>query len=720
MESKRLFRDAVLCKCPDSNSQPVQYSPVARAIELRHCLVILAEVVGGRIRHLFAGARAQARLLARSPRRGEFHALCFQRRMDHLRDIAGGGGDDAMGLVAGRANRLSSAAERCHRSRGGVGSGDLGRSSRDRGADACRGILLYGYSGIDCFGRLTPPTRKRLDPGSRGSSRGNAPVCRDLDSCPEGWPCAASRIGGQSTLPWSALKSALFPAWWEIRTLPLPGPANYNERTFYVGAAALLLACTAIISRERWREKLPLVLLAVAGVTAAFGFPVIHWVTANVPPLNRATTARMLLWFELAVTVLAAFGLQALIDAPRRQRTAWIILAGAAGIALVATVAVDPSMREIRTTLNHLRTGLSYEDPKIISMTSIGWWLIFTALIGVALALFRWAGHTRMAAVAIVLIATVDLLHFAHGYQPMLTPAKAIPASTPAVEYLQRHAGTARVAGIGNTLTNDYDMVYGLHDARGYDPPQPSYRYFRLWQLANPSQIATQPFQLLGLSPVGLKVMSLLRVRYVIAAPGEPPLPELERSVVYRGSDATIYENPASAPQALVAHRVLVTPNEHATLAAVSSGKSNPATEAIVEGNQSRSKNLSLPTGSNSGTANVVDARNATVVLHVQLARPGLVVLNEAMAAGWSVTVDGFPRSALSVDDVMRGVRVPAGIHSVVWRYRVPGLRLGLALTGLGVLCLLALGAWATLLRRRPPRRYRGVYRAEPNDKTSV
>jgi hypothetical protein len=514
-----------------------------------------------------------------------------------------------------------------------------------------------------------------------------------------GTPGAASRLGGQSTLPWSALKTALFPAWWEIRTLPLPGPANYNERTFYVGAAALLLACTAIVSRERWREKLPLVLLATIGVAAAFGLPVIHWATAHVPPLNRATTARMLLWFELAIPVLAAFGLQALIDAPRRQRTAWVVLAGAAAMAIVATVAADPSLHEIRTTLNHLRTGRSYEDPKIIEMTSIGWWLIFTALMGVALVLFRWASHTRVAAVAIVLVATVDLLHFAHGYQPMLAPAEAIPASTPAIAYLQRHAGAGRVVGIGNTLTNDYDMVYGLHDARGYDPPQPSYRYFRLWQLANPSQIATQPFQLGALSPVGLKVMSLLGIRYVIAAPGEPPLHFLRRSIVYRGSDATIYENPAGAPQALVARRIFVTPDEHATLAKVSSSDFDSDTEAIVESNQTRVENL--PAGSNSGTASVVDAHNATIALRVRLAQPGLVVLNEAMAAGWSVTVDGHSRAGLLVDDVMRGVDVPAGIHSVVWHYRVPGLRLGLVLSGLAGLSLLLLGGWTALRRRR-------------------
>jgi uncharacterized membrane protein YfhO len=76
-------------------------------------------------------------------------------------------------------------------------------------------------------------------------------------------------------------------------------------------------------------------------------------------------------------------------------------------------------------------------------------------------------------------------------------------------------------------------------------------------------------------------------------------------------------------------------------------------------------------------------------------------VLDDAWARGWSVTVDGRPARALRADVVMRGVTVPAGTHEIVWRYRVPGLRTGALLSGLGLLTLLGWGGWLLRSRRR-------------------
>lgn len=49
----------------------------------------------------------------------------------------------------------------------------------------------------------------------------------------------------------------------------------------------------------------------------------------------------------------------------------------------------------------------------------------------------------------------------------------------------------------------------------------------------------------------------------------------------------------------------------------------------------------------------------------------------------------------------MRGVSVPAGTHVIVWRYRVPGLRLGAILSGLAAPTLL-LGDGLAIRRRMP------------------
>jgi uncharacterized membrane protein YfhO len=101
---------------------------------------------------------------------------------------------------------------------------------------------------------------------------------------------------------------------------------------------------------------------------------------------------------------------------------------------------------------------------------------------------------------------------------------------------------------------------------------------------------------------------------------------------------------------------------------------------------------------SSSGRVSVSDKSNATVAIHAQLTRPGLVVLNDAWAPGLSVQVDGHDAAPVRVNDVMRGVAVGAGAHEVVWHYRVPGLRAGVLVSLLG---LLVCAGVALAIRRR-------------------
>jgi Bacterial membrane protein YfhO len=67
----------------------------------------------------------------------------------------------------------------------------------------------------------------------------------------------------------------------------------------------------------------------------------------------------------------------------------------------------------------------------------------------------------------------------------------------------------------------------------------------------------------------------------------------------------------------------------------------------------------------------------------------------------WRVTVDGKPAELLRVDHNLRGVRVPAGAHQVVFTYHDRAMRLGAALAA--ATCLGLATVWA--LRRGRARR---------------
>jgi Bacterial membrane protein YfhO len=151
---------------------------------------------------------------------------------------------------------------------------------------------------------------------------------------------------------------------------------------------------------------------------------------------------------------------------------------------------------------------------------------------------------------------------------------------------------------------------------------------------------------------------------------------------------------------------VRVTSGEDETRAVLLELRFDPRREAVVELGPEGTDALAavgsperLTVGS-SGRVSVTDRSNASVAIRARLSRPGLVVLNDSFAPGWSVQVDGRDAEPVRVNDVMRGVAVGAGAHEVVWSYRVPGLRAGAALSAVGALLLAGL-AGLLIARRR-------------------
>jgi len=179
-----------------------------------------------------------------------------------------------------------------------------------------------------------------------------------------------------------------------------------------------------------------------------------------------------------------------------------------------------------------------------------------------------------------------------------------------------------------------------------------------------------------------------------VAAPkGAPGL-----TIGYSGRDATVIVDNNAVPRAMVPRKIVQVGDEQGTLAAIADANFHPRTDAVVETEQPGGQAV---TGA-VGTATVTHETNSTVTLSATLQSRGLVELNDAIAPGWTVTVDGHKAQALRVNDVMRGVMADGGTHTIKWSYRVPGLRLGAIVSVLGLLA--AFGSGALLIVRRRQR----------------
>ena len=68
-----------------------------------------------------------------------------------------------------------------------------------------------------------------------------------------------------------------------------------------------------------------------------------------------------------------------------------------------------------------------------------------------------------------------------------------------------------------------------------------------------------------------------------------------------------------------------------------------------------------------------------------------MLFLSIPWSQGWSATVDGEPVELIQADTAFMAIDLSAGTHDVVLTYRTPGLDLGLALTGAGLLVAVGL-----------------------------
>jgi len=498
-----------------------------------------------------------------------------------------------------------------------------------------------------------------------------------------------------SSMPLHVLRTALFPEWWgrTSETLTSHGPANYRERTFYAGSIPLLLAAIALVSPGAWRRKAPFAVLAALGALIAVHTP-LQSAVYRLPVFNGVQNQRMLLWFVLAIALLAGFGLQRVLEAPRQGRS-WAVLAVAALLGVVAALGAAGGEASLGTVVRHVLKRSGDPPADVLALVSAVWWLVLVGAGAALLLLIR--RRARAGTALLALVVALDMLHFAHGYQSTIPRSATVPPVTPAIAFLQRHASEGRIAAFGEVLSADFTTVYGLRDVRGLDVPQPTKRYDHLWVRVTPRD---DHREISEMTEQGPKVLGLLGVRYVVADPQwQTPIPGF--APIYSGDDAIVFRNRFAVPRAEVVSGIRAASGIREEVAAIADRSFDLRSDAVVRSAQLGGE--PLPHGSSAtaaGTVRVTSEANASVTLRASLARRGLVLLDDAWAPGWTVRVDGRPARALTTDVVLRGVIVPAGAHTIVWSYRVPGLRAGAALSGLGVLLSLAWAGWL-LLRRR-------------------
>ncbi|MCA1666750.1 MAG: hypothetical protein LC793_04990 [Thermomicrobia bacterium] len=478
-------------------------------------------------------------------------------------------------------------------------------------------------------------------------------------------------------------------------------PTNYwssfasGEIWGYAGVAALVLAVIGVLWRPNGARGQKLLFVALGGIAllGALGpFTPLHgWLYGFVPGYDRIRAAgRLLLLYDLAVAILAAFGLNALLD--------WIALRRP------TDAAFGVMLRQVRRGLGiiiavlalgiiPLFYGLILQQDTPVNRPVIavdGLNLLLLILLG-ALALVwaverRGIGSRAVATLATALIV-LDLFSATIGFNPTTDNLLAGFQQPAAQRELATRAANSPPFRIDTDDISDrwqpsLAAIDGIASVSGAYNPLQLADYAALRERAQSSRSSM--------------LYGLLNVAYV-GQPAEKP-PPAGWQKAFTGDKVVFYQpSRPPLPRAFVVGSAQSVADPGAAFDRIKAPDFDPTQVVYLQGGVS-------PTTADPGASPAMVTADSTdgVTVRVTTTSAGYLLLADAFFPGWQATVDGHDARVLQADLAFRAVYLPGGgDHTILFRFRPIWWTAGWAIAALTALSTIALLVLVPLMQRR-------------------
>jgi hypothetical protein len=445
----------------------------------------------------------------------------------------------------------------------------------------------------------------------------------------------------------------------EILKILTPWPVRGGSWAGYLGIAPLMVIVAAL-PRARGRQRLllrsttVLAFFAAAEHAGLVGFRTI----GRLPGLR---SIRSDYWASLAGgCVVVAIGVAIAVAEQRGLSVRGAFVAGAAFAAWVI-LAFCASALTSRHQISALGTAAALA-------------LIAVAALGVYLGSRRPSRRRVFAGLALGVIA-LELFTYQNHVRLRRFDVETPPPSY--VAFLRQHLGEDRILDAGiDGIYPEWGAALGIPQIETLNTTQiPQYRaFFRKY--VNPAEHG-RFLQIGGDRPIQFRAnrsaLDLLSVRYLVVDEHDSRYDAQVRTkypLVFtdRRAGINVYENPERFPRAFLSPALA-----HDGPRAAAPSWSRTTTRTIDPRLLADAGRVGIPTaaraGGAAGTAVITRYRNDEVRVEVDTPAPSVLVLTDSYHANWHVTVDGKGEHLARVDDILRGVIVPAGASTVIFRY---------------------------------------------------
>lgn len=474
------------------------------------------------------------------------------------------------------------------------------------------------------------------------------------------------------------------------------------ERSAYTGIAPLILcgigilgcfnpAPTPGVPRQRsW--ALLAVLVASLLVAAGASTPVGRLVYA-VPIMGSLRAyQRAIVISAFAVCAIAGCGAQRLARSTlvTRRRLHWEVRASVFSIGALAGAIVVLANVPILLVLIHRRTEF-WQNLRIAAPQT---WFQLVLLAASVIALTQ-ARRTAGIWLLVGLVA-LDLGLYSVSFNPSIRPDE-LTATPKSVQFLRGDPSQYRIASIltngwspvhevQSQLAISWNIVYHIASLNGFNSLEPR-RFTDLLFGTEREDVSYGALDEPRLLQPGNLLLSLLNVKYVLGPPETRLGSPFTR--VFTDRDVAIYRNENVFPRAFWAPTVR-SATAPAILAALQSGSIDPRQVALVEDMPATVVD-SIQSAGVGGPITVTATGPNEVVMHATTSTPRFMVVAEPWFQGWQASIDGQPVTIYRTDYLLRGLAIPAGEHTITFRYRPTSVLVGVVVSGITLLIVVYL-----------------------------
>lgn len=448
----------------------------------------------------------------------------------------------------------------------------------------------------------------------------------------------------------------------------------------YAGAA-VWVAAALMLSRGRWRpgERARAVALLIVSVLCgllAFRHPYLDFIN-HLPVFASMRPVYHVAFMMFALPLLAAMGIDRWFSAPRKARA----FAKCAALPVLIGVAVFLVFRFHQAILYKQGYG-----PFVAWQSLLTAGFAAFALAAAAIHCLR-GGAPRLRNVFAVVLAC-DLLLATRAFNHTSPRADIFP-DTELTDFLRSRETPCRVSVATAGITLGLFPIYGIEHWLGYDGmyPRRAAEFTaalgdRLWDAMEPA----------------------CAIDYYLYQPTSTPTfprgdPEcLDKVATLDGID--VYRNVCALPRAFLASRAQVIPDTAAMLSYMGNPGFNPARAALLE--SAPAAPLPDGNGESAGRAEITAYSSTRILIDVEAEADAVLVLADAYYPGWTAIVNGAQAAEIfPVYHLFRGIQLPAGRHTVEFRYMPRSFTVGLAVSTIALSASGALAVFALWRARK-------------------